>query len=60
MSLVAHTGFWWLDAVVYAVSGGAFLAICYLAPSYYREVVKPLVDAVVVEILAQLEQEHKE
>lgn len=60
MSFIAHTGWWWLDAVVYAVSGGAFLAICYLAPSYFRNVIKPVVDAVVAEILAQLERKRKE
>jgi hypothetical protein len=43
---VAHTGWWWLDAIVYIVSGGAFLAICYLAPSYYRANVEPVYRAI--------------
>lgn len=43
---IAHTGWWWLDVIVYVVSGGAFLGICYLLPSYYRSNVKPIYDEV--------------
>lgn len=40
------TGFWWFDVIVWVVSGGAFLGICYLLPSYYRNVIRPLFDEI--------------
>lgn len=43
---VPHTGWWWLDVLVYVISGGAFGAICYLFPQYYRDVVRPTLDFV--------------
>lgn len=41
--LLVHTGWWWLNALVYVISGGAFLRICYLLPRLYRETIKPTI-----------------
>lgn len=60
MSLfIAHTGWWWLNVVVYVVSGGAFLAICYLAPRYYEETLKPVYDEMLATI-REIERQRKD
>lgn len=37
MPLLPHTGMPWFDVVVCAVSGVAFLRVCWLFPRYVKE-----------------------
>lgn len=34
--LPVQTGYVWFDVVVYIVSGGAFVVLCYLVPRWLR------------------------